>query len=376
MLLIEWEVLLLACLTSVACGLTGAIALLRRQALMGDALGHSLLAGIGAGYWIFGSSQSPWLFPCAVASGLLAVALVELVSRWVGGNQSTALGLIFPAFFSVGVVLISLAPKSAHIDLDRVLTGNLDLAPLVRFEWEGKDMGPLAVWTLSGALTLTVGFILLFRRLIVWQLFDPEGAQAAGFTAWPLTWAWLVLSAVTITLAFETMGTVMVVSLLVAPGAGAWLLTRTFTAFLAVTVCLALLAGLLGRGITMWVDASTTATTATTAILIFLAAYLIAPGEGLFSKWSHSRSARRRLDRKLVLVHLWHHGLIGDEDIECKEPLMVQHLAITPERIRAALQALEKSGMANVESGVWKTTHDGSAKAKSIVEGVVEDLES
>lgn len=89
MLQIEWEVLVLACLTSVVCGLTGAIALPRRQALLGDALGHSLLAGIGIGFWVFGSSQSPWLFPCAVASGLLAVALVELVSHGVGGNQST-----------------------------------------------------------------------------------------------------------------------------------------------------------------------------------------------------------------------------------------------------------------------------------------------
>lgn len=376
MLPIEWEVLLLACLSSVACGLTGAIALLRKQALMGDALGHSLLAGIGAGYWIFGSSQSPWLFPCAVGTGLLAVALVELVSRWVGGNQSTALGLIFPAFFSIGVVLISLAPKSTHIDLDRVLTGNLDMAPLVRFECLGLDMGPLAAWTLSAALALTVAFILMFRRLIVWQLFDPPGAQAAGFTSWPLTWAWLVLSAVTITLAFETMGTVMVVSLLVAPGAGAWLLTRTFPAFLTVTACLALLAGLLGRGFTLWTDASTTAATATTAILIFLTAYLLAPREGVIAKWRHSRSARRRLDRRLVLVHLWHHGLVGDEDIECKEPLMAQHLAITPGRIRIALASLENSGLAVFVDGIWKTSGDGSAIAKSIVQGEIEDLEN
>lgn len=375
MLPIEWEVLLLACLTSVACGVTGAIALLRKQALMGDALGHSLLAGIGAGFWIFGSSQSPWLFPCAVASGLLAVALVELVSQSVGGNQSTALGLVFPAFFSIGVVLISLAPKSSHIDLDRVLTGNLDLAPLVRLELAGMDMGPLAAWTLSGALVLSLAFLLLFRRQIVWQLFDPQGAQATGIMSLPLTWAWLVLSAITITLAFETMGTVMVVALLVAPGAGAWLLTRTFPAYIMTTAGLALLAGILGRSITMWADASTTATTASAAIMIFLTVFLLAPSEGLIARWRDSLSARRRLDRKLVLVHLWHHGLIGDEEIECKEPLMAQHLAIPPGRIRAALDALENKGMAKTDDGVWKTTHDGSAKAKSIVQGVVEDFE-
>lgn len=375
MLQIEWEVLVLACLTSVACGLTGAIALPRRQALLGDALGHSLLAGIGIGFWVFGSSQSPWLFPCAVASGLLAVALVELVSHGVGGNQSTALGLVFPAFFSIGVVLISLAPKSAHVDLDRVLTGNLDLAPLVRFEWGGTDLGPMAAWTLAGTLALTIAFTLLFRRQVVWLLFDPHGARARGIKVMPLTWAWLVLAAMTITLSFETMGTVMVVSLLVAPGAAAWLLTRTFSTYMMVTACLALLSGIMGRATTLWFDASTTATTACSAILVFLAAYLFAPGEGLIDKVRNAIAARSRIDRRLVLVHVWHHGLIGEGDVECREPLMPQHLAISAGRIHKALEGLESGGLAASDAGVWKTTPLGAAKAKAIVEGVMDDLD-
>lgn len=369
MLPVEWEVLLVACLTSLACGLTGSISILRRQALLGDALGHSLLAGIGIGFWVLGSSSSPWLFAFAVASGMMAVGLSEWVSRAVGGNQSMALGLVFPAFFSIGVVLISLAPKSAHIDLDRVLTGNMDLAPLERLQWRGMDLGPLSAWTLSCSLILVASFIWLFHRRLIWHLFDPQGAKAAGIVLWPLSLAWLLLSAVTISLAFETMGTVMVVSLLVAPGATAWMLTRSINSYLAVTCLAAIASGVAGRGITMFFDASTTATTASSSIIIFLLAYLLAPGEGIVARWRHGVKARREIEMRLVLVHLWHHELLGDESTECSETTMAQHLGLPAQRIRATLGSLESRKLAYPTDGIWKTTQQGKVEARDQMSG-------
>jgi hypothetical protein len=212
-------------------------------------------------------------------------------------------------------------------------------------------------------------FIWLFHRSLIWHLFDPQGAKAAGMVLWPLSLAWLLLSAVTISLAFETMGTVMVVSLLVAPGATAWMLTRSINSYLAVTCLAAIASGLTGRGITMFLDASTTATTAISSIIIFLLAYFLAPSEGIFARWRHGVKARREIEMRMLLVHLWHHELLGDESTECSEATMAQHLGLATQTIRATLNSLESRKLAYPSDGIWKTTQQGKIEARDQMSG-------
>ena len=368
MLPIEWEVLLLGCLTATACGIVGGLALLRKQALMGDALGHSLLAGIGAGFWLLGSSRSPWLFPCAVASGLFAIMLVEFLAKQLGGNQATALGLVFPAFFSIGIILISLAPKSAHIDLDRVVTGNLDLAPLDRLMVDGHDYGPRVAWSMALALGFIGFYLAAYWRHLHWILFDPAGAHAMGLKPDRALSILLLLTTCVITLAFETMGTVMVVSLLVAPGATAWLLSRNLTNYLLFTVAVSLGAALTGRFATLAIDASTTAATSCAALALFGTAFLLAPQEGLLARWRASIKIRERLDARLILVHLWHHEIRGDSEIECLASALTHHLNMPEVRLNKALNRLVKDQLAEKNGPLWQTTTAGTLLGRSLVE--------
>lgn len=368
MLPIEWEVLLLACQTAIACGIVGSLALLRKQALMGDALGHSLLAGIGAGFWLLGSSRSPWLFPCAVGSGLFAILLVERLAKQLAGNQATALGLIFPAFFSIGIILISLAPKSAHIDLDRVVTGNLDLAPLDRLMVNGHDMGPRIAWSMALALACIGIYLIVYWRQLHWILFDPAGAHSMGMNPNRALSLLLLLTTCVITLAFETMGTVMVVSLLVAPGATAWLVSRDLSGYLTITLLVSLASGLTGRLATLAIDASTTAATSCASLALFGVVFLIAPREGLLARWRASSKIRERLDARLILVHLWHHEIQGDAEIECSESTLGLHLNMPAERLNKALDRLARDMLAEKIGPTWKATKAGTLLGRSLVE--------
>jgi manganese/zinc/iron transport system permease protein len=171
-----------------------------------------------------------------------------------------------------------------------------------------------------------------------------------------------------ITLAFETMGTVMVVSLLVAPGATAWLLSRNLTNYLTITLAVSLGAALTGRLTTLAIDASTTAATSCAALALFGTAFMLAPHEGWLARWRSSIKTRERLDARLILVHLWHHEVRGDAEIECLASALEHHLNMPVDRLTKALDRLVRDQLAEKNGPLWQTTKAGTLLGRSVVE--------
>ncbi|MCP2015288.1 manganese/zinc/iron transport system permease protein [Deinococcus sp. HSC-46F16] len=244
-----------AVLVAWACTLPGLFLVLRRQALLGDAISHAALPGIVAGYWLSGGSLAtlPALVGASL-SGLLTVGLSALIARSGRVKEDAALGLVFPALFAAGVIAVSLNYGNVHLDLDAVLYGEIAYTPF-RTGWLGLP----AAWVLVGGMLLVNALFVggLFKELKL-STFDPGLARTLGFSPQVLSGALLTLVALTVVAAFDAVGAVLVVAFLVVPSATALLLTRRLGTALALALGAGLSASVLGYAVALALDASIT----------------------------------------------------------------------------------------------------------------------
>ena len=143
----QLEIQLIAAVVAVACALPGVFLVLRRMAMMSDAISHTVLLGIVLGFFLVGDLGSPLLIFGAAATGVLTVVLVEVLNRTRLVKEDAAIGLVFPALFSLAVILISRYAGNVHLDMDAVLLGELAFAPFDRLVVLGTDIGPRALYS-------------------------------------------------------------------------------------------------------------------------------------------------------------------------------------------------------------------------------------
>ena len=207
------EIQLIAVIVAVACALPGVFLVLRRMAMMSDAISHTVLLGIVLGFFAIGSLESPLLVLAAAAVGVLTVSLVELLIRTRLVRQDAAIGLVFPALFSVAVILISRFARGVHLDVDAVLLGELAFAPLDRVLVAGLDL-PRSLVVMGVILLLNVTFIALFYKELKLTTFDAGLAVALGFSPVVVHYALMIMVSVTAVGAFDAVGSILVLSLI------------------------------------------------------------------------------------------------------------------------------------------------------------------
>jgi manganese/zinc/iron transport system permease protein len=149
---------------SAACAVPGVFLVLRRVVMVADAISHVLLLGIVLAYFAVGDLRSPWLLAGAAATGVATVVLVELVQRTRVVKEDAAIGLVFPALFSLGVILATLYTRNVHLDADSVLLGQAEFASYNRLAVGGVDYGPWSAVVLSGCFLVNVGLLALFYK--------------------------------------------------------------------------------------------------------------------------------------------------------------------------------------------------------------------
>ena len=143
------EIQLIAAIVAIACAIPGVFLVLRKMALISDAISHSILPGIVIGFLFTEDLNSPWLILLAAITGVITVILVEAIQKTGLVKEDTAIGLVFPALFSIGVILIAKNANDVHLDVDAVLLGELAFAPFDRLLISGIDIGPKSLWVMG-----------------------------------------------------------------------------------------------------------------------------------------------------------------------------------------------------------------------------------
>lgn len=278
-----------AILVATACSIVGSFLILRRMAMVGDAISHAVLPGIVIAFLMSGSRDSLWMLLAASVFGLLAVFLIQLFHQ--SGVQSDAsIGVVFTALFSVGVVLVSLYSSQVDLDLDCVLYGEISYAPWTKLELFGVDLGVKSLWALGITLVLILTSLGLFYKQFKICAFDPAMAAAVGIPVALFHYLLMGLVSVTTVASFESVGAILVLGMLVIPPASAYLLTEKLSVMILYSVAYGVASALLGYAVAVWLNASITGSMVAAAGVLFVLTLLFSPTHGVV--WKKRRVAQ------------------------------------------------------------------------------------
>ena len=335
----------IAAVAAAACAVPGVFLVLRRMALMSDAIGHVLLLGIVLAFLATHDLRSPLLLVGAAAIGVVTVVLVEALQRTQRVKEDAAIGLVFPALFSIGVILVSQRTANIHLDTDAVLNGSLEIAALEHWEFRGHDLGPKPLWFVGAALALNLAFVGVFFKELKLATFDAALASALGFAPTALHYALMTLVSFTAVAAFDAVGSILVVALMIAPAATAYLLTDSLKWMLAIAVAVAVSGSWLGCRLAEALDATYAGAIAVALGGLFAAAFLAAPERGLWAQAARRRRQKREFAVTMLLVHLAHHEDTPTAEIECRIDELPRHLRWPPRHVSDVALRAERSNL-------------------------------
>lgn len=361
------EIQIIACVVSAACALPGVFLILRRMAMMSDAISHAILPGIVVAFFVTKTLHSPWLLIGAGAAGLLTVVLVELLYSTRLVKEDAAIGLVFPVLFSLGVVLIAQFAGDIHLDTDAVLSGELAFAPFDRFVVAGVDIGPQSLVVMSAILLLNLAFIALFYKELKIATFDAGLAATLGFMPGAMHYALMSLVSITSVGAFDAVGSILVVALMIAPPATAFLLTDKLSRMIVISVGVGVISALSGYWVAHWLDASIAGCIASMAGLIFAVVVFFARHRGLVSAWTRNRRLRWSFAEKMLAIHLEQHAGQPEEHRENRAKHLEEHLRWSPDFARRVVKHAVDDGFVINASGVLRLTDAGRALASETV---------
>ena len=251
------------------CAFLSCYLVLKGWALMGDALSHAVVPGVALAYLL----KLPYSAG-AFASGMLAAVAMALVQRVTVLREDAVIGLVFTTMFAIGLLIVSFHPAS--VSVQTIIMGNvLAIA----------DEDVVQVVAIA-AVSLAV--LLLRWRDLMLAFFDPSHARAVGLDPWRLRVLFFVLLSACTVAALQTVGAILVIAMVVTPGATAYLLTDRFGWMLAIATGIGTVTAGVGAYVSYFLDGATGGLIVVAQTLVFLAVFVLAPKHGRLA-------ARRRL---------------------------------------------------------------------------------
>ena len=319
------EILLVAVVVSVSCALPGVFLILRQMALMSDAISHSVLLGIVVGFLIIGQVDSPALLIFAAAAGVATVSLVELLHRTQLVKEDAAIGIVFPALFSIGVILVTKYASNVHLDQDVVLLGEIALAPFDRVTIFGLSL-PRGLVAMGLILVVNLLCIAVFYKELKISTFDVGLATALGFSPAFIHYGLMSLVSITAVGAFHAVGAVLVVALMIVPPSTAYLLTDRLSVMLVISSLVGTISAIMGYVVAIKMDASVAGAMASMTGICFLLAFLMAPQRGILAIVYRRLRQKWEFAQTMLLIHLINHEDREDEVEECSLDRINHHL--------------------------------------------------
>ena len=268
-----------ASLVAISSALVGVFLILRRQALMGDAISHSVLLGIVLAYLITDSRSLTVMLIGAVFIGLLTAWLSDTLHK-VGKLQSDAsIGIVFTLFFAIGVILVSLYAGQVDLDQECVLYGEIAFVPFDTIIWgsteNGVDIGPRAFWAIGIVFLIVLTSIVVGFERLKTVTFHPSLALSLGINV--VFWHYFLMTLVSMTTvaSFDAVGAILVVALLVIPASSAYLVASSLKSMLWIAAAYGQASVLIGYAMAFWLDSSISASIAVMAGLLMLITIIV-----------------------------------------------------------------------------------------------------
>ncbi len=297
-------------LITAACGLIGNYLILRRMALVGDAISHSILPGLAIAFLFSQSLQTIPMFLGALAAGIVTTILIELIHKKTRVKQDAAIGITFSTLFAIGVIIISLGQTdSIHLDAECVLYGeiafvSLDLIQVslgesslsivqkipglnsdIFLTGSTLTIAPPSVIRMAIVTMVTILLIVVFYKELLVTSFDSGLSSSLGINSTLTHYALMGVLSVIIVSAFEAVGAILVIAMLILPGATASLLAHRLPKIFVLTVIHAFFSSIGGIHLATWLNCSPAGAMVVMGAILFLAAWTFSPRQGLLKRW-------------------------------------------------------------------------------------------
>ncbi len=271
------QILLIAILLSVACSIPGTFLILRNMAMMTDAIAHSVLLGIVLAYFLVPDLDSPFLVLSAGIMGVFMVWFTETLQKTKLLGEDAAIGLVFPCFFSLAIVLITKYASSVHLDVDAVLLGEIAFAPFDPLIIGGINLGAKAIYQSLLLLLGNVIFLHFFFKELSLCTFDPILALTLGISPVWYHYAFMTLVSVSAVTAFQWVGSILLIAFMIIPANIAYLLVDDIRWMVVLSGCFAALAAVIGVMFAFALDISLSGSIAVTNGILFSLVFLLSP---------------------------------------------------------------------------------------------------
>lgn len=360
------ESLYILIITSLACAVLGVFLVLRRLSMVSDAISHSVLLGIVIGYFVTKDIGSVLLIIGASLFGVLTTVCIELLIKSKRVTEDASVGIIFPLFFSIAVILITRYARNVHLDTEVVLIGEIILAPLHRINFLGLSL-PKALVQMVFVLLINIVFIAVFFRKLKISSFDPVYAGVAGIAGAGLYYVFMALVSFTAVSAFESVGAILTISFFISPAASAYLISKDLKITILLAAVYAVVNSCIGYFLAVKFNVSMSGMCALVSGLTFMITIAVYPG-GIITKIIRYVKNKNRFSRELLILHIDNHTGKKNALGELGYSTIREHIAWSDSKLKYVLDKLIKKGYVYraKERGVYSLTETGKKLSDDI----------
>lgn len=276
-------IILTASLVGITCGMIGVFLILRKMAMMADAISHTVLLGIVVAFLITREVSGFPMLIGAIIAGLLTALFVQWLNS-LGIESHAAMGIVFTTLFAIGVILISTSIGNAHLDVQHALMGEITFIPWNKINLPLIGEVPKATALLGFVFLIVLGFIIAFYKEWKITTFDPALAASLGIPVLFMHYLFMSLVSITTVASFDAVGAIMVVAMLITPAASAYLWTDKLLVMLILSSLFGVIGAVCGYYLAAWIDTSISGAMAFATGILFVISILFSPHHGFVAK--------------------------------------------------------------------------------------------
>ncbi len=339
-------------LVGVACGVLGCFVVLRRMALIGDALSHAILPGVVVSFMLTNRTEISYLFLGALFAGVMSAGLIKLVSQLSRTKEDSSIGIVFTAFFALGIILASSLPRGTHFDLKCFLFGD----PLA--------VGPndvLMMGIVAPAVIVTI--FLVYHRLKI-ASFDPLVAATMGISVSTIHYLLMGMLSATVVAGLKTTGVILVVAMVITPASAAYQLCNRLWTMLILAGVFGAVSAAAGMSLAFITNSPTGPAMVIVATVLFALAMLLSPQHGLVLRAMRRRGMRRHVDSEDCLKAVYkldESGMVGGA-LE-----VARQTGLSPARVESMLRSLRAERLIERKGLAATLTPAGRRQAAELV---------
>lgn len=277
-------IIVTASLVGLTCGLIGVFLILRKMAMVADAISHTVLLGIVMAFIITRELSGMHMLVGAILAGLLTAVLIQWLQT-LNVQQDASIGIVFTTLFAIGVILIEVFVGNAHLDVQHALMGEITFIPWNKIPLPLIGEVPKATTLLVLVFVVVVFFIVAFYKEWKITTFDPALAASIGVPVLFMHYVFMSLVSITTVASFDAVGAIMVVAMLITPAASAYLWTDRLSIMLVLSGLFGVISAVLGYFIAAWIDTSISGSMAFATGILFVFTFIFSPKHGFISKY-------------------------------------------------------------------------------------------